>query len=450
MRFLHTADWHLGNAMFDIDRTSEFDSFFDWLKKEIIEKKIDLLIVAGDIFDTVNPPVVSRSQYNRFLASLIKTESCNVVIVGGNHDSGALLDSEKELLELNNIHVIGGVDNLSVEDMVFEVFNSKNDVVGICAAVPFARENELRKYLEENGDKKEDENFSDAAYGELYRKVFLAADKLRGNRKIPIVATGHLYAADLEGRFENLKNEVKSDDGKRNLDVVGNLGSVHAGVFPKGFNYVALGHVHYSTKVGKKNWIRYSGSPFTLGFDEANLPRHVLIGDVFFDDTKEVEIQKIEVPKYFEFRRISGDIKTIKSELKKYVEINSDKKDDVKKSERKIFIELNYKWEDGVNFREEFEEIVSELPENVCVVNYRLQDTKSIMEQGFGSLSMDELKNLDAEEIFKNLILSKTKDDDSLDEEEKSKRNEDLIKKYLPYFLKIASDVENGVPDENK
>lgn len=450
MRFLHTADWHLGNGMFDIDRTSEFESFFDWLKNEIIEKKIELLIVSGDIFDTVNPPVVSRSQYNRFLASLIKTECCNVVIVGGNHDSGALLDSEKELLELNNIHVVGDVNNLTVEDMVFEVFNSKKEVIGICAAVPFARENELRKYIEENGEKKDVENFSDAAYGELYGKVFLAAEKLRGDRKIPIVATGHLYAADLEGRFENLKNEVKSDDGKRNLDVVGNLGSVHAGIFPKGFKYVALGHVHYSTMVGKKPWIRYSGSPFTLGFDEANLPRYVLLGDVFFDEKKEVEIQKIEVPKFFIFKRISGDMKTIKSELIKYIEKKSDKNIDAEESEKKTFLELYYKWEDGINFREEFEEIVSELPENICVVSYKLQDTKSIMEQGIGSFSMDELKNLGAEEIFKNLILSKCKDDDSLSEEEKSKRNESLVGKYLPYFLKIAADVENGVPDENK
>ena len=80
MKFLHTADWHLGNSMFDIDRTEEFNSFLHWLKETIIKEKIEVLLVAGDIFDTINPPVVSKCQYNDFLATLLNTDCKNVII----------------------------------------------------------------------------------------------------------------------------------------------------------------------------------------------------------------------------------------------------------------------------------------------------------------------------------------------------------------------------------
>ncbi|MBR1723041.1 MAG: metallophosphoesterase, partial [Treponema sp.] len=63
MRFIHTADWHLGNQMHEIDRRKEFSMFLSWLKDLITEKSADSLVIAGDIFDTVNPSIDSRRQY---------------------------------------------------------------------------------------------------------------------------------------------------------------------------------------------------------------------------------------------------------------------------------------------------------------------------------------------------------------------------------------------------
>lgn len=438
MKFLHTADWHLGNSMFDIDRTEEFSSFLHWLKETIIKEKIEVLLVAGDIFDTINPPVVSKCQYNDFLATLLNTDCKNVIIIGGNHDSGTLLDSEKKLLKYLNVHVVGSINNLQPEDMIFELYDKSKNVIGICAAVPFARENELRNYIEQNEASK---SFSDLSYGNLYKKVYEAADKVRNGRNIPIIATGHLYAANLEGRFSEETAETKSDDGKRKIDVVGNLGSVHAEVFPEGFDYVALGHIHYSTMVGKQSRIRYSGSPFVLGFDEAHLPRYVLVGEINKEEdsgelffTNELEIKKIEVPAFVKFKRLSGTCKDIKEELEKL-------KSTYKEKNTQTYIELYYKWEQGVNIYEELEAISAELPENICVVNRKMQDTKSILSGKIDNLGSEELKNLNAEEIFKSLILSKKQFEGD---------DEAAVTKYLPYFMKILADVENGVPDENK
>ena len=68
MRFIHTADWHLGNSMYRIDRVSEADAFLAWLKERIVAENADALIVAGDIFDTVNPPTEARRKYFSFLS----------------------------------------------------------------------------------------------------------------------------------------------------------------------------------------------------------------------------------------------------------------------------------------------------------------------------------------------------------------------------------------------
>ena len=106
MKFIHTADWHLGNSMHDIDRQKETEQFLAWLKERIVELGAQCLVIAGDIFDTTNPPIEARRQYFRFLASLLETDCKNIVLIGGNHDSGALLDAPRDLLEALNIQMV--------------------------------------------------------------------------------------------------------------------------------------------------------------------------------------------------------------------------------------------------------------------------------------------------------------------------------------------------------
>ena len=143
MKFIHTADWHLGNMMHDIDRTEEAAAFLKWLKSEIEHVGAQALIIAGDIFDIVNPSNVAKTQYYKFLASLLKTNCTNVVVVGGNHDSGTLLDAPAGVLEALNIKVVGSINGRKVEDLVVELKDGDENVIGICCAVPFMRNLEL-------------------------------------------------------------------------------------------------------------------------------------------------------------------------------------------------------------------------------------------------------------------------------------------------------------------
>lgn len=439
MKIIHTSDWHLGNRMHEIDRNREFSSFLKWLKEEIKRQGAQALIVSGDIYDSANPPVESRRQYITFLASLAETVCKNVVIIGGNHDSGVLLDSEKDILGLLNIHVIGSASDLNPEDMVFELYDESGNAIGICAAVPYMREYELRRYAEQTpendiGNVSDTKTFSDKAYSNLYSETFKVAEKLRADRDIPIIATGHLYAANLEGRLAGHETEIKADDGTRMLDIVGNLGAVHESSFPDGFDYVALGHIHYSSMAGGNPRIMYSGSPFILGFDEVVYERNVLAVD-FSRNTGTrkfaVSTKKIKVPSDTAYRRISGKWDKIQRELQEYKGISGE-----------TYIEICFVPEDEINIHAEIDKIAKELPENIQIVSRKA--IKSVQQYTMQSRDMREIRNMDQEEIFKMLILSRSNDILSgLTDEEKKNKEQELIDKYLPLFREAAGQVEN-------
>ena len=316
MKFIHTADWHLGNTMHDIERSKETGAFLEWLKNEIQVVGAEALVIAGDVFDVVNPSNVAKTQYYRFLASLLNTNCRNVVVVGGNHDSGTLLDAPAEILGALNINVVGSINNRKLDDLVVELKDGNGNVIGICCAVPYMRDLELEQFYKsiDNGGKNNEDLLK-----RLYADVYKLALERRGERNIPIIATGHLYASNLSGRdgetgaseaAEALENSV--DDGVR--EVIGTLGNVSVDAFPSGMDYVALGHIHYATMVAKNPKVRYSGSPFVMGFDEANCKHCVLAVDV----TPNVEpvVEKIVVPRTMRFEQFKGDLEALKRSLR--------------------------------------------------------------------------------------------------------------------------------------
>lgn len=322
MKFIHTADWHLGNTMHDIDRTRETEAFLEWLETEIAMVGAEALVIAGDVFDVVNPSNIAKTQYYRFLASLLKTNCTNVVVVGGNHDSGSLLDAPAEILGALNINVVGSINNRSIDDLVVELKDGDGQAIGLCCAVPFMRNMELEQFYkssigDENGTN--DEDLLKRLYADVYRR----AVEIRGDRDIPIIATGHLFACNLSGRDSEGSDssaenriaavlETSIDDGVR--EVVGTLGNVDVSTFPNELDYVALGHIHYTSMVAKNSKVRYSGSPFVMGFDEARCKRYVLAVEVGANAVPAVA--KIEVPKAVRFEQFKGDLETLKSDLR--------------------------------------------------------------------------------------------------------------------------------------
>ncbi|MBR6378927.1 MAG: exonuclease subunit SbcD [Fibrobacter sp.] len=418
MRFIHTADWHLGNSMHDIDRQEETRQFLSWLKDRIVEFGTECLVVSGDIFDTTNPPLEARRQYFRFLASLLDTCCKNIVLIGGNHDSGALLDAPRDLLDVLNIQMVGSFGERPVEELVKELTDANGKVVGISAAVPYVREPELRRFrLEEST-----EDFAQSTYKGLYSAVYEAAESLRAGRDIPIVATGHLYASKLEGRPENDEGKDAKEHGMR--DIVGNLGTIPVSVFPEGFDYVALGHIHYTTMVAQNPKVRYSGSPFVLGFDEASIPHHILCVDL--QKGAEPTVQKIETPQHFKFVRVSGTIENI------IMQLNQLKSAPVEKPTK---VEVVFDYTPGVNINEVLASVLEGAPFEV--VSKKANRADALTADSFSDDTLNSVDELSDEEIFKLLIMSRAG---------AREMNDSIQKDYDSFrdlFMKVVEEVEN-------
>ena len=423
MRFIHTADWHLGNSMHDIDRQEETKQFLAWLKDRIVRFGAQCLVISGDIFDTAVPPLEARRMYFQFLASLLDTDCKNVVIIGGNHDSGALLDAPRDLLEALNIQMVGSLGERSVEELVKELTDASGNVVGISAAVPYVREPELRRFKPGSGDA----DFAQSTYSGLYSAVYEAAESLRAGRDIPIVATGHLYASKLEGRPEN--DEGKDAKGHGMRDIVGNLGTIPVSVFPEGFDYVALGHIHYTTMVAQNPKVCYSGSPFVLGFDEAKIPHHIL--EIDLEKGEEPVVMKIETPQYFKFVRVSGSIENIIMQLNQLKNAPADKPTKV---------EVVFDYTPGVNINEALASVLEGAPFEV--VSKKANRTDALTADSFSDDTLDSVDELPDEEIFKLLVMSKS---GAKEMDESLKKN---YEDYLPLFMQVVEEVKNENSEE--
>lgn len=271
LTILHTSDWHLGRRLYGRMRYDEFEAFLSWLQDAISTQKVDVLIVAGDIFDTMTPSNRAQALYYEFLGKVSKSCCQHIVIVAGNHDSPTFLDAPSNVLKFLNVHVIGtACEDLNDEVLVLDAADGTPHC--IIAAVPYLRDRDVRSSSAGESADSKDANVIKgirAHYDEVASIAKAKQAKLAEvhQRHIPIIATGHLFAAG---------GTTTEDDGVREL-YVGSLGKISADMFDEGFDYVALGHLHVPQRVGGCEHIRYSGSPIAMGFGEAKQQKQVLL-----------------------------------------------------------------------------------------------------------------------------------------------------------------------------
>ena len=296
MKILHTADWHLGQSFIHFDRNEEHQLALDWLLDLIKNEAIDVLIIAGDVFDIGSPTNYARRMYYSFLTQLLATNCKNTVIIGGNHDSPSMLDAPRDLLESLNIKVVSAAsDNL--QDEIIEIKNAKNELQAVIAAVPFLRDRDLKSAVafESGYDKAEQLKKG------IYQHYHDVADLCKNYKKVPVIATGHLFA----------KGSQASE--KQDNIYLGNMENISGEQFPKVFDYVALGHIHRAQTIENQEHIRYSGSLIPLSFSENQDRKSVTIID--FQGKKIEKITEIDVPSFRKLITFKGEIDAIKEKL---------------------------------------------------------------------------------------------------------------------------------------
>lgn len=303
MRILHTSDWHLGASLAGRKRYEDGEKFLDWLIQTIIYEQVETLIVAGDVFDSANPSNQVLELYYRFLGRAGKAGCRHIVITAGNHDSPSLLTAPKELLLALDIRVIGAVSD-TLSDEVFILNDLQDTPALIICAVPFLRDRDIR--TSEPGESiEEKQNALNSGVRAHYRDVCAIAEEYQ--RKcgglIPIVATGHLFAA---GGY------TLTDDGVRELSI-GTLIQVGADTFPDCIDYLALGHLHQPQLVHGSPTRRYSGAPLAMGFGESNREKVVVLVNITPD--RKVMTRSLVVPPFRSLLQLRGSVDDIRNDL---------------------------------------------------------------------------------------------------------------------------------------
>ncbi|WNW01163.1 exonuclease subunit SbcD [Tenacibaculum sp. HL-MS23] len=287
MKILHTADWHLGHRLHEQSQLEEQTLFLNWIENYIIDQKIDVLLISGDIFDTGSPSNQSLEMYYSFLVKLKVTSCKSIIITGGNHDSPGTLNAPKHILDALSIKVVGKATE-NIEDEVFEIqINDEKIIVG---AVPYLRDGDIRRAVAGESFNELTDKYKTALIN--HYQLVAAQCELINTSNAPVIAMGHLFATG-----------GSVSDSEQNI-YVGTLGHIGAADFPTYFNYIALGHLHRPQIIGGNDKVRYSGSPNILSFSEINYDKKVLVLT-----TKNNEINAIEdvgVPRFREFYKLTG------------------------------------------------------------------------------------------------------------------------------------------------
>ncbi len=298
MKLLHTSDWHIGHTLYAKKRYDEHEKFLSWLVETICRRDIDALIVAGDVFDTGAPGGAAQRLYYGFLTSLLGTCCKTVIIIAGNHDSPALIEAPAGVLEHLDIHTVGLPS--APQRHVIKLKDKDGNTAALCCAVPYLRKNEMVRLSD---DALTSDEMIALETARFYRETADEALRLKKEcGEVPIVATGHLFAAGA------LRTE---GDGVREL-YVGSLGQVAADIFPKAFDYIALGHIHGAQVVANQPHIRYCGSPLPMSFAETGREKYVIEAEL---DGSGLNIQPIAVPVFQTLHRISGSREQIMAQL---------------------------------------------------------------------------------------------------------------------------------------
>jgi exonuclease SbcD len=377
MKILHTSDWHIGRALYSRKRYEECDAFLSWLVGLIEREHIDVLLVAGDVFDNSTPSNHAQELYYRFLCRVAAAANRHVVVIAGNHDSPSFLNAPKELLKFLNVHVVGYASDPPADELIVLSGPDQEPWLIVCA-IPYLRDRDIR--TAEAGESVEDkERKIVEGIRTHYRLVCDAAEQKRTPLKkpIPIVAMGHLFAAG---------GQTVDGDGVREL-YIGSLAQVRTDVFPASISYLALGHLHVPQAVGGSEFIRYCGSPLPIGFGEAEQQKSVVLVE-FSGNTPTVT--NVPVPRFQELKTLRGDWQTIAGGI-----------DELKARTSNAWLEIVYEGDEiAGNLRERLDEAIT----GTSLEILRVKNNR-VLERALSSMDTEEtLDNLDVTDVFKRCL----------------------------------------------
>ncbi|HEY8390086.1 MAG TPA: exonuclease subunit SbcD [Clostridia bacterium] len=281
MKILHTADLHLGKKLFNVDRLEEQQAVMDEIIEIADREKVDIALIAGDVFDTALPSAAAESLFYESMVKLGRL--CTVVVIAGNHDDPVRLSAAKEMALYCNIVIAGEHDiTYSAKKITAGKGYIQMDINGERAVInllPYPSDSRLGDVIDPNS------TYIDRVKNRLYEGAL-------GFREDTInINLSHLFCV----------GGVKEGD-EREIEL-GGARIIPIDTFPKA-HYTALGHIHKPQTISKTNNIYYSGSIMPYAFDESN-QKSVIIADIDKNGIK--DLKRVPITKYKSLIRLAAD-----------------------------------------------------------------------------------------------------------------------------------------------
>ncbi|GED31037.1 MULTISPECIES: exonuclease SbcCD subunit D [Brevibacillus] len=278
MRILHTADWHFGRQLEGRDRRIEQAAFVDELCQIADDKSVDLVLIAGDVYDSVNPPAWAEELFYEALERLSAEGTRGVVVIAGNHDQPERVRAAAPLATKHGIVLLGlpKESPLTPEETVegrvrivdggpswLELAVPGCEHHAVVLALPYPSESRLKELLSESFSQEQ----MQLAFSERIGQLLTELSRHFRDDTVNLV-TSHLFVM---GGLET--------DSERPIQIGGAM-TVSPMAFPEKADYVALGHLHRLQKLREKPLVRYSGSPLSYSFSEAGQSKAVVLVEV--------------------------------------------------------------------------------------------------------------------------------------------------------------------------
>ena len=352
MKILHTSDWHLGKNLDVQSRIDEQEKFINELEEIANEEDIDLIIVAGDIYDTSNPSSAAEKLFFKSLKSLSNNGKRPILIIAGNHDSPDRLIAATPILQDMGIIIVGTLKTvIPVGDYnSYKIINSGegfieieiNNEKAIILLMPFPSETRLKEVI---SYKMDEENIQKDYSYKVKKILHMLSENFREDTINLIV--GHFFVIGAE-----------TSDSERNIQLGGSM-AISADAFPKNAHYIAMGHLHRPQQIkGTIEHAYYSGSPIQYSKSEANYAKLVYIVDLDNSGVKEVKkrfLKNYKPIEVWKVKNINDAIEQCKNNSDRecwvFLEIDSDKaleKTDMVniRNIKKDILEINVNWID--------------------------------------------------------------------------------------------------------
>lgn len=297
MRILHTSDWHLGKNLEGFSRLEEQEKFIEDFVEIVKDNDVDLVIIAGDIYDNGNPPARAEKLFYNALKNISEGGKRAIVVIAGNHDNPERLSAASPLAYEHGVIILGTPKSIAEVGSYgdFKVVDAgegffeleiKNERI-VILTLPYPSEKRLNEiFTEEYDEAIRQKSYSDRI-GELFDKLSMKYREDTIN-----IAVSHLFVVGGE-----------ISDSERSIELGGSF-AVDSNMLPKKAQYIALGHLHRPQKIkNESEKIYYAGSPLQYSKSEINYSKCAYLVDLkagseanvkelYFKNYKPIEIWK--------------------------------------------------------------------------------------------------------------------------------------------------------------